>query len=409
MRNRLSDSIFGTLPSHSAGTDRQARPELAADRQGRPVSQGEQRAAAAGAPPGGSRRRPRRGGRRPLLMALITLLVLGGGGYVAVQELRPVFGSVFGSVFESDDYEGEGSGSVRFVVEPGDTGRQIAQNLVAAGVIKNADPFQQALTARSGKAIQPGTYAMRSRMSASSALSLLRDDGSRQVVRVTIPEGKRASEVYELLAEGTGRPEADYEAAADAGAIGLPAEAKGDPEGYLFPATYSFDPGADAAEQVATMVAQTRSVLDALGIPAAQRRRVVILGSLIEKEARLDADRPKVARVLENRMAQDMPLQLDSTVKYPYPPDGKVTTTDAQRAAKNGYNTYVNQGLPVGPIANPGRASLAAAMEPATGPWLYFVTVDPRSGLTRFATTLAEHQVNVREFQAWCQANPGNC
>lgn len=406
MSNRLDDSIFGTLPRHHTPAGREAAREPAAHA---PVTRGERRGAATETPAVGSGRRGRGGpgrGRRRLLLLLITLLVVGGGGYFAVHQLGPVFSSLFGA----KDYEGEGSGSVRFVVNPGDTGRQIADNLVAAGVIMNAGPFEDALTAKTGKEIQPGTYAMRSKMSSASALGVLRDDGSRQVVRVTIPEGKRATEVYALLSKATGRRLVDYQAAAgNAAAIGLPAEAKGNAEGYLFPATYSFDPGDDAVDQLSTMVAQTRGVLDELGVPEAQRRRVVILGSLIEKEARLDVDRPKVARVLENRIAKKMPLQLDSTVKYPYPPDGKVTTTDAQRAAKNGYNTYQISGLPVGPIANPGKASLAAAMKPAAGSWLYFVTVNPTTGLTRFATTPAEHDANVRAFQSWCQANRGKC
>lgn len=405
MSNRLDDSIFGTLPPQRtpAGRGTAREPAQAPGAGGTPRG-GPARSRGGG----GGRRRGRAAGngRRPLLMLLVALIVVGGGGYFAVHQLGPVVSSVFGA----KDHEGEGTGSVRFVVEPGDTGRQIAENLVAAGVIMDAGPFEEALTARTGREIQPGTYAMRSRMSAASALDLLRDDRSREIVRVTIPEGRRATEVYALLAEATGRPSADYaSAAANAAAIGLPAEANGNPEGYLFPATYSFDPGDDAVDQLSTMVAQTRAVLDELGVPAAQRRRIVILGSLIEKEARLDADRPKVARVLENRTAQKMPLQLDSTVKYAYPPDGKVTTTDAQRAAKNGYNTYQISGLPVGPIANPGRPSLAAALKPATGPWLYFVTVNPTTGLTRFATTASEHDANVRAFRAWCQSNRGQC
>lgn len=401
MSNRLGDSIFNSSSQSGSSVHGENDLESNTHRQ------------ATRSPGHGSPPRPARGGGRPprharrwLLTALVTLLVVAGGGYFAMHQLRPVFDSVFGA----KDYNGSGSGSVRFVVQPGDTGRAIADNLVDAGVIRGARPFEAALTDQRGKEIQPGTYSLRSQMSATSALSMLRDNGSRQVVKVTVPEGRRATEVFALLADKTGRPLADYHAAAaNPDTIGLPAQAGGKVEGYLFPATYSFDPDDDALDQLATMVGRMRTELDQLSVPVAERRRVVVLASLIEMEARNAADRPKVARVLENRLAAKMPLQLDSTVKYSYPPNGKVTTTDAQRNAKNDYNTYAMSGLPAGPIANPGRASLQAALAPTPGPWLYFVTVDPLSGLTRFATTYAEHNVNVAAFQAWCQANAGHC
>ncbi len=401
MSNRLGDSIFNSSSQSGSSVDGEYDPESDAHRQ--PTR----------SPGRGSIPRPARGGgrtpgqpRRWLLTALVTLLVVAGGGYFATHQLRPVFESVFGA----KDYNGSGSGSVRFVVQPGDTGRAIADNLVDSGVIRAAGPFEAALTDQRGKEIQPGTYSLRAQMSAASALSMLRDIGSRQVLKVTVPEGRRATEVFALLADKTGRPLADYRAvAANPDTIGLPAQAGGKVEGYLFPATYSFDPDDDALDQLATMVGRMRTELDQLSVPVAERRRVVILASLIEMEARNAADRPKVARVLENRLAAKMPLQLDSTVKYSYPSNGKVTTTDAQRNTKNDYNTYAMSGLPAGPIDNPGRASLKAALAPTPGPWLYFVTVDPLSGLTRFATTYAEHNVNVAAFQAWCQANAGHC
>ncbi len=405
MSDRLDDSIFGTMSRPQLSDDGGRSPEPP----GRaPQTRAQRRAGGAmtaSAPPGRGRP-PRQHARRRLALVLIALLVIVGGGYAAMHTVRPVVESMFGP----KDYEGEGSGSVQVVIEPGATGREIAQNLADSGVVMTAGAFEDALTSTPGRQIQPGTYAMHERMSAASALSLLRDDGSRQVVRVTIPEGKRATEVFALLAQASDRPVAEYTAVANhPSGLGLPAAAQGHVEGFLFPATYSFDPGDSAADQLAAMVAQNRSELERLGVPPAQQRRVVILASMIEMEARLPADRPKVARVLENRLAQGMPLQLDSTVKYVDPPDGKVTTTDAQRAARNDFNTYVLRGLPAGPISNPGRASLEAAVRPADGPWLYFVTVDPLSGETRFATTMDEHSANVRVFQAWCQANPGHC
>jgi UPF0755 protein len=100
---------------------------------------------------------------------------------------------------------------------------------------------------------------------------------------------------------------------------------------------------------------------------------------------------------------------MDSTVHYAAQQRGKAGTTDAQRASNSPYNTYKVQGLPPGPIGNPGAASIEAAANPAKGDWVFFVTVDPSTGETKFATTQAEHDRYVQEFNAWCSANPGKC
>ncbi len=112
-----------------------------------------------------------------------------------------------------------------------------------------------------------------------------------------------------------------------------------------------------------------------------------------------------VARVLDNRLKINMKLQLDSTVSYATQ-KFNVTTTSADRASKSRYNTYEYTGLPVGPISNPGEAALAAALKPAPGPWLFFVTTDPSTGLTKFAVDKAGHDRNVLEFQQWLRDHP---
>jgi UPF0755 protein len=114
----------------------------------------------------------------------------------------------------------------------------------------------------------------------------------------------------------------------------------------------------------------------------------------------------KVARVLENRIAIDMPLQLDTTVNYANGKSG-ITTTAEDRANPSPYNTYVHAGLPPGPISNPGEEALSAALSPADGNWLFFVVVNPDTGETRFAATAEEHQQNVLLFQQWLRENPG--
>ena len=112
---------------------------------------------------------------------------------------------------------------------------------------------------------------------------------------------------------------------------------------------------------------------------------MLTIASIVEAEARRDADRGKVARVVSNRLAKKMKLQMDSTVHYVVQRRGGVATSDAERATKSPYNTYYAKGLPPGPIGNPGRASITAAARPTPGPWLYFVAVNPDTGETRFA------------------------
>jgi UPF0755 protein len=142
--------------------------------------------------------------------------------------------------------------------------------------------------------------------------------------------------------------------------------------------------------------------------------RTMIVASIVEGEVSGDADRAKVARVIENRLKDTTGptkglLQMDSTVHYAVKKRGKAGTTDADRQSASPYNTYRVQGLPPGPINNPGAASIAAAASPAAGSWLFFVTVNPDTGETRFATTPAEHQANVNQFNQWCRDNPGKC
>ena len=137
----------------------------------------------------------------------------------------------------------------------------------------------------------------------------------------------------------------------------------------------------------------------ALGIT---KEQAVIVASLIEREASRETDRPKVARVIYNRLEADMPLQLDSTVTYATKRTGDVFTTDAERKSDSPYNTYKNAGLPPGPISSPGEKALNAALNPAKGDLLYFVTVNLQTGRTLFADDFAGHQANVAKLWAYC-------
>ena len=161
------------------------------------------------------------------------------------------------------------------------------------------------------------------------------------------------------------------------------------------------------------MVALTKKTLEDTGVAEDDWQETLIIASIVEGEVSGDADRGKVARVVLNRLEPGPPsyglLQMDSTVHYAEQQRGKAGTTDEQRASDSPYNTYVQPGLPPGPIGNPGAASIEAAADPAEGDWYFFVTVDPDTGETKFATTLDEHNQNVQEFQAWCAENADKC
>jgi UPF0755 protein len=358
-----------------------------------------------------SRRPKRRRGRRFIVLAL-ALAIVGGAVFAAYTVLRPVVADLTAS----NDFTGPGSGAVQVTVQEGDSGRAIGTSLQKAGVVKTSKAFLEAAQADSrAAAIQPGTYTLKKQMAAKDALAILVNPKNRTVPRVTIPEGLWATEVFAALSKGTKVPVAEYQAAAkDPASLGLPASAKGNLEGYLFPATYEFPATATAREQLATMVKKTVSELDKAGVAEADMERTMIVASIVEGEVSGDADRAKVARVIENRLKDTTGptkglLQMDSTVHYAVKKRGKAGTTDADRQSASPYNTYRVQGLPPGPINNPGAASIAAAASPAAGSWLFFVTVNPDTGETRFATTPAEHQANVNQFNQWCRDNPGKC
>ena len=349
----------------------------------------------------------RRGRTRRLIVLLVALALVVGTGAVAVSVLWPLVTSLTAS----NDYIGAGSGTVSVTVREGDASRTIGATLEKAGVVKTAGAFEDvAASDRRSGSIQPGTYAMQSKMGAKAALDLMLDPVSRKSSGITIREGLWSSETIKILSAATGTPPADYAAALKKpDLLGLPVQANGNPEGYLFPSTYSFPARTSAADQLQTMVAKTLDKLGALGVEPAKAQRMLTVASIVEAEAQAAADRPKVARVIENRLARGMKLQLDTSVTFVSHRRGKVGTSDAERAAASPYNTYLVAGLPPGPIDSPGVAAMQAALNPAAGPWLYFVAVNPTTGETRFAVDATGHAANVKLFLAWCGKHPGLC
>jgi UPF0755 protein len=349
-------------------------------------------------------RRKRRKRRKSWLVLLVSVVVVGGAVAAAWVGLRPMISSWN----EPDDWTGSGTGRVIVRVQPGDTGVLIGRELVARGVVKTSKAFVGVTQADPRSAgIQPGTYTLRSRMSAAAALAALLDPASRVLRGIQVTEGQRAEQVYAAMVKQLGFTRSQVLAAArDDDGIGLPAAARGNPEGFLFPATYEFGPDDTPTDVLAAMVRHSLQELDDAGVSARYRRAVVIKASIVQAEAGKVADMGKVARVLDNRLAARHKLELDSTVSYATGRFG-VTTTPRERASASRYNTYRYLGLPAGPIGNPGRDAIAAAVHPARGKWFYFVTVNPDTGETRFAVTAAEHSRYAKQFQAWLRSHPG--
>lgn len=358
-----------------------------------------------------------RGQGRSLLVLGLALVLLGGAAATAFVLLKPVVAGIFGGNTEAEDFPGPGEGDVAVTVKQGDTGESIATALRSAGVVKTRTAYLDASAADpEGSAnIQPGTYTLKKGMKGIDAFTALTDPANRSVARQTIPEGLWVSEIIARLSTATGVPLADYQAALkDPAALGLPPQAGGRAEGYLFPSSYEFDDKTPAASQLKQMVAMALAELTKAGVQPQDYTRILTVASIIEGEVSGDADRAKVARVIENRLAAPNGptvglLQMDSTVHYIEQKRGRAGTSDAARASTSPYNTYRFKGLPPGPINNPGAASIEAAAKPAAGPWFYFVAVNPDTGETKFATTQAEHDRNVQEFNTWCSQNKDAC
>ncbi|MGC5585800.1 endolytic transglycosylase MltG [Ornithinimicrobium sp. W1665] len=361
-------------------------------------------------------RRRRRRRRNPVLVG-ISLLLAGAlvvtASVFAVGWMRDLLPDVSIGEPTAQDYEGSGTGEVMVEVPPGAGGGEIAQLLVENDVVASAGAFTAALQADPrSSSIQPGTYRMAGQMSSQAALGRLLDGNFREIDGVTVREGLWVAETFAALAEATGHEVADYEAV-DPASLDLPDAAEGELEGFLYPSTYEFGPDTTPEEQLQTLVDQGRQVYADLGIADDELREVIIKASIVQGEGMFSEDLPKVARVVENRLQPNPEtngyLQMDSTVHFIFQERGLAGTTDEQRADDDPHNTYAYPGLPAGPINSPGEEAIRAVLEPEPGDWLYFVTVDPSTGETRFATDWAGHQENVQLFQQWCQDNPDQC
>jgi UPF0755 protein len=353
------------------------------------------------------RRRRRRGG----IAVVVAFALLAGSVVVVWQLARPLLSGMGTSTAQEEaaDFPGPGFGSVDVTIPAGATGGDMARELHAAGVVASTRAFTQAFAANpDASGIQPGTYRLMQEMSATGAVSALLDSSNRVQVRATIPEGFRVTQILERLSSVTGVSVEEFEAVLEnPEATGLPAEAGGNHEGWLFPATYTFEPSTTPEQMIAQMVTQMVRVLDERGVPAEQRQDILIKASLIERESPNAEASPKMARAIFNRIDRGMPLQIDAAVAYGLNKPGTELTLDdiSADATDNPYNTYAHGGLTPTPIASPGLDSIDAVLNPADGPWLFWATINLDTGETLFAETYAEHQQNVQKLREWQAQN----
>ena len=367
--------------------------------------------------------KPPRRKRRRWLAWLISILVLlglaaGAAWYVWTNyenQVREVMGWEL-----PIDYVGEGTGTVIITITNGQLGSDVAETLHKSGVTMTVKAFYELLLTKPEVQFNPGSYSLKKQMSAQAALDALLDPANHVQTRAVIPEGTTVNGVISRLADLSESTQVTLEqlqvAAADYLSYGLPAEAPS-LEGFLFPATYSLDPGMTAHDILQTMVTEMISRLDAAGVAPGDRLRVLTIASLIQKEAGSNPDDfYKVSRVIQNRLDSGTKLQFDSTSHYGYVwkhggrEEGGVFSTSAELSDDNPFNTYVISGLPIGPIAAAGELAIDAALHPADGPWMFFVTVNLDTGETVFSETNRQHEAAVNQLRKWCRDSQSpNC
>lgn len=232
----------------------------------------------------------------------------------------------------------------------------------------------------------------------------LDSDAEKKPTTLVIPEGWRAGQVYDAVDKALALPVGTAKKSLGKAHLKLPNDAEGNPEGYLFPATYPLEQNGKKATPeslLSFMVNTANQKFNGAPIAAGAQRnamnvyQAVTIASIVQAEAATKVDMGKVARVIFNRLERGMPLQMDSTLNYALN-RSTLKTTSADTRIDSPYNSYQRMGLPPTPIDNPGVEAVRAAISPTPGDWLYFVTVKP--GDTRFTADYAEHQRNVAEF-----------
>ncbi|WP_405680254.1 endolytic transglycosylase MltG [Streptomyces sp. NBC_00868] len=353
----------------------------------------------------------KRSGMACLIAAVVIIGVVGGGGYYGYTYLKARFGA-------AEDFAGEGVDEMVDVEIPKGAGLgQMGRILKDAGVVASAQAFVDAAGANpKGKAIQPGVYPMKKKMSGAAAVALMIDPSKLNVITVT--EGMRNARVYEAIDKKLGKPEGTTKdiAQREAKNLGLPAWAGNNPklidplEGFLYPTRYDLSKDSTPESLLKQMVKNASDKYSEMGVEGKAKElglenplQVVTVASLVNAEGKSHDDFRKMSEVVYNRLKKtndvtNQKLEFDSTYNYIKGKSDINFSIKEARALDNPYNTHFVKGLPPGPIGNPGADALSATLNPDHGGWMFFVSVD--GDKTTFTQTYEEHLKLVDEFQA---------
>ena len=357
------------------------------------------------------RQRKRRRHWLTSLAIVITLVAVGVLSYKAIVIMR----DASAQATHAEDYHGNGEGEVTVTIPEGASGVDIGDILQQKGVVASGKAFTNAAKNNpKGSTIQPGTYKLKKKMSANAALQALLDPETKGDHTLTVSAGNTKDIIKDRLKQVSNFTDEQIEAAyADTAAIGLPAEAGGNVEGWLAPGTYDVTENATPTDLVKQMVSRTMTQLSNLKVPKENYHVVLTKASIVEREVP-----PKyygqAARVIENRLAQvdgetQGKLQMDSTVLYGLGRSGGIPAPEEATDPNNQYNTYVHPGLPPGPIGSPSEDAIKAVLNPPAGSWLYFVTVNLDTGETLFSSTSEEQAANTKKLNDYCAKNKDTC
>ncbi|MEA2405887.1 MAG: hypothetical protein QOE69_6 [Thermoleophilaceae bacterium] len=337
----------------------------------------------------------------------------GPGRVIALGALIVIVGAIAwfaNALFQP--FKGDGGAPVRVTIPQGSSLAQIADRLEQAGVVEDAGFFQlrARLMGHSGD-LRPGSYELRKDMSFTAALDALQQGVPPNVVQVAIPEGLSRREIRPLTKGLRGNyirasrrspklDPTDYRAPRGASL-----------EGFLFPATYELKKGRPVKQLVAEQLDHFKSNFGKVNLRYAKSKRltpydVLIIASLIEREAMVAKERPLIASVIYNRLREGIPLGIDATVRF-VTHNWKRPLRQSELANPSPYNTRVHAGLPPGPIGNPGLASIRAAARPAKTKFLFYVVKVDSCGQHKFAKTDAEFQAYVNEYNRAREARGG--
>ncbi len=325
-----------------------------------------------------------------LLALALTVLVLAGSGALWVQrQVNP---------------PGPAGEPVQLTVEQGMSTSDIGSLLEREGIIDSAGIFKYYARLTGVASIEAGDYVLKKKSDLSDVVEVLEGGAAKaDDEKVTVPEGLTLAEVAKVVGGMPGRSADRFLEVANSGTIRSQYQPAGNNslEGLILPETYFVSKGDDEAKILRKMVDSFDQVASQLNLTGAAASfgltpyQAVIVASMVEREARVDEDRGKVARVIYNRLERKMQLQIDATVLYALG-RAQESVSFKDREVNSPYNTYRIAGLPPGPIASPGRKSLEATVSPTPGNWIYYVLTDP-SGRHSFTADDREFQNLVNQ------------